>query len=54
MKEIRLYELTGKQVRSISCNSSIQELDISTLSPGLYFLDAISDQRTFRKRFVKN
>ena len=54
LKEIRLYELTGKQVRSISCNSSIQELDISTLSPGLYFLDAISDQRTFRKRFVKN
>lgn len=54
IQEISIFNLTGKQICTISCNTSKQEIDISTLSPGLYFLDVISDQRTFRKRFVKN
>ncbi|MBK8585629.1 MAG: T9SS type A sorting domain-containing protein [Bacteroidetes bacterium] len=54
LQKITVYDLTGKLVQTFSCNTSSQELDISTLSPGLYFLDVISDQRTFRKRFVKN
>jgi len=54
IQKITIYDLTGKQIRTISCNTSKQEIDISTLSPGLYFLDAICDQLTFRKRFIKN
>ncbi len=54
IQKISIYDLTGKLIKTISTNTSKQELDISTLSPGLYFLDAVSDQRTFRKRFVKN
>jgi hypothetical protein len=54
IQKISIYDLAGKMIKTISCQSSKQEIDISMLSPGLYFLDAISDQRTFRKRFVKN
>lgn len=54
IQNISIYDLTGKLVKAFSINTSNQELDISTLSPGLYFLDVVSDQRTFRKRFVKN
>ena len=54
IQKTSIYNLTGKLIKSIPCNTPKQELDISTLSPGLYFLDVVSDQRTFRKRFVKN
>ncbi|MBK6988036.1 MAG: T9SS type A sorting domain-containing protein [Bacteroidetes bacterium] len=54
IQKISICNLTGKLIKTISCNNSNLEIDVSNLSPGIYFLNGTSDQGTFRKRFVKN
>lgn len=53
IQEIVIYDLTGKLVQKISTNIAQLEIDISNLTCGLYFLSGLSEERTFRKRFVK-
>ncbi len=54
IQRIEITDLSGKLVKTLSCNNSKLEIDISNLSSGIYFLNGISDQRVFRKKFVKN
>ena len=54
IQKFSIWDLTGKLIKTISCNNSKLEIDVSNLSPGIYFLNGTSDQGTFRKRFVKN
>ncbi len=54
IQNVSIYDLSGKQLNSISIKSSTLEIDVSTLAHGLYFLNGFSDQGIFRKRFVKN
>ncbi|MBK8585136.1 MAG: T9SS type A sorting domain-containing protein [Bacteroidetes bacterium] len=54
IQKFSIWDLTGKLIKTISCNNSKVEIDVSTLAPGIYFLTGTSDQGAFRKRFVKN
>lgn len=54
IQEIHISDLTGKLIVTVGSNGKIQEVDISMLPSGLYFLDAICDKQIVRTRFVKN
>ncbi len=53
-QKIAILDPTGKLVREIYCGNSRTEIDVSVLPKGLYFVNGLSHERMFRKRFVKN
>lgn len=42
IKEINIFSTRGEKVKTFKARSKKQELDISTLTPGLYFLEVLS------------
>lgn len=53
-----IWDLTGKmihsqEVQSSTCNKT-EEIDISTIGPGVYILRLDADEQVFVKRFVRN
>ena len=55
LESIRIYDITGKQIKTISYEtfSQTQFLDIADLSSGMYVLEITSDKNTVTKKFVK-
>ena len=54
IENIYIKDVSGKLSKSISCFTSKIEIDISSLTSGIYFIEATSEQGIFRKKFVKN
>lgn len=56
--DLNIFDMTGKLVRkfqTMAVDSGIdQQIDISTLSNGTYFINGVIDNKEFVKKFVKN
>ena len=50
---IRIVDITGQPVKSLQINSKAPKLDISSLKPGVYFLQAEKPGEKMLLRFVK-
>ncbi|MCX7996118.1 MAG: T9SS type A sorting domain-containing protein, partial [candidate division WOR-3 bacterium] len=54
---VSLFDVTGSAVYSITVNSpagkSIKEIDVSCLSPGVYFIKIAVDGLIYREKFIK-
>jgi predicted extracellular nuclease len=55
LKEVKLYDISGKMIylQTIKDNNSIQKMDISTLSNGVYFVEIISEKAVATKKIIK-
>ncbi|NLJ82609.1 MAG: T9SS type A sorting domain-containing protein, partial [Bacteroidales bacterium] len=53
IKEIMIYDLTGKQIKHFNINDSKTTLNINDLSKGFYFFHIQTHQGVTVKRFVK-
>lgn len=53
-KEINIYDMMGKQIQTISNNFKQPQtkIDISSLKPGIYFIELISSEQSFRRKFL--
>ncbi|MEA3445120.1 MAG: T9SS type A sorting domain-containing protein, partial [Bacteroidota bacterium] len=52
IKSIEIYNQTGQLLRKINSNNSREQVDISALPPGNYFIRAISRDDVFVREFV--
>ncbi|MCB0740879.1 MAG: T9SS type A sorting domain-containing protein, partial [Chitinophagaceae bacterium] len=53
-KNIKIFNIQGQLVKNVIVSSRIQEIDISHLQPGMYFLAAKKDDgESMRQRFIK-
>ena len=52
-KELFISDMMGRQVMKKIINSKIQQIDISKLQPGIYFLKAIKDDESLVQKFIK-
>ncbi len=50
---IRFYDLTGKDVRKVSMESSSETIDISDLAPGIYLFRIQENSQEISGRFIK-
>jgi hypothetical protein len=56
VEQIKITDVTGREVSSNklqASNTKPQTLDVSELSPGIYFITVNSGKRTFTSKFVK-
>lgn len=51
VKEIKLFDNTGKIVKTVSKSNTI---DLSNFATGIYFLQIITDKESFVKKIIKN
>jgi len=51
--ECRIMNVTGQEVFQSSINNQQSSIDISSLSPGIYFLTLSNGEQTVSKKFVK-
>ena len=49
-----IYDVTGKIVNTSNLKKLVNELDISTLENGIYFIQLKSDNASITKRFIKH
>jgi hypothetical protein len=54
IQRINVKDVSGKLIKSNSCYAAKIEIDIAAFASGIYFIEAISEQGTYRKKFVKN
>lgn len=54
IKEVKIYTSSGKLVmqRQFSSNSSVEQMDVSSLSPGVYFVEISNGQHTETHKLV--
>jgi hypothetical protein len=52
-KKIYICNYLGQTIKAVMCTSKLQQLDISGLSPGLYFIKMEGTQTSSTKKFVK-
>lgn len=52
-KQIRITNVQGQAVMQVPVNSKIVKLDISRLTPGLYFLMTQKEDATIKQKFIK-
>ncbi len=52
--EYTLHDVNGKTLKTWSTNDAEQSVDLSSLSPGLYYLSSASEERREIKRIIKN
>ncbi|MBN8642926.1 MAG: T9SS type A sorting domain-containing protein [Flavobacteriales bacterium] len=52
IKEIIVFDMSGKKVTIVS--SSINSIDISSLSQGLYTISIVGENETYSSKFIKN
>lgn len=52
-KEIIIMDMTGKLMMKKNITASVQQIDISRLSPGVYFIRAEKDNENILKKFIK-
>jgi PKD repeat protein len=50
---IRLYDLTGKHVKSVKMAYSLETVDISDFAPGIYLFRVVSNDRDISGTFIK-
>jgi hypothetical protein len=50
---IRIFDITGQPVMNLKINSKASKLDISSLKPGIYFLQAEKPGEKMMLRFIK-
>ncbi|OQA85766.1 MAG: Ycf48-like protein precursor [Bacteroidetes bacterium ADurb.Bin234] len=53
IKEIRMYNIVGKEVKNFMVYNTEIILDVSDLQKGIYFIKIISDQGSITKKIVK-
>ena len=53
IKEIRIYDIVGKEVGKYTINNNNAEIQVSNLCPGVYFIAVKTETGTLTKRFVK-
>jgi hypothetical protein len=53
IKEIILYDLTGKQIKHLLINEINASIDISELHKGMYFIQIKTEKREVKKKFIK-
>ncbi len=51
--EVKLFDLTGKLLKSINITSAKNEIDVKNLSAGMYLLKMNADGKTGLQRFIK-
>ena len=54
IQKLNIKEVSGKLIKSNSCYAAKFEIDITALASGIYVIEAITEQGTLRKKFVKN
>ena len=52
-REMQILDISGKIVLNKIINSKIQKIDVSRLSPGIYFIRAEKEEEKFHAKFVK-
>ncbi|MFC2151305.1 M1 family aminopeptidase [Bacteroidota bacterium] len=52
-KQILIFDLNGRLIKSISSNDSSVPIDVSALSKGFYFIKGISDNKSYTYKFIK-
>lgn len=52
-REMQILDISGKTVMTRIINSEIQKIDVSRLSPGVYFIRAEKEVEKFHAKFVK-
>lgn len=53
VKEIRVYDVYGKLLQTISVNENPTRIDVSALAKGMYFVRVVSDKGIVNKSFIK-
>lgn len=53
VKEIRVYDVYGKLLQTISVNENPTRIDVSALANGMYFVRVVSDKGIANKSFIK-
>ncbi|HPX58952.1 MAG TPA: T9SS type A sorting domain-containing protein, partial [Bacteroidales bacterium] len=53
IKEIILYDLTGKQIKHLLINEINASIDISDLYKGMYFIQIKTEKGEVKKKFIK-
>ncbi|WP_295336713.1 S8 family serine peptidase [Flavobacterium sp.] len=54
LKDIVVYDVSGKKILTKESNLSSNQIDVSGLSSGIYFVTFNTDNATLTKKFVKN
>lgn len=49
-REVKIFSSFGKEVKSVRVENSTEQLDVSSLHPGLYYLSWISDHGVLRSK----
>jgi len=52
--EISIYNLMGDKIMSTISNETQIRLDVSYLTSGMYFLEVVTDGKTFREKFTRS
>ena len=50
---VKLYNTIGEVLKFKSINSNQSSLDISTINPGIYFIEVTSNEEVITKKFIK-
>ena len=51
--DIQLFDMTGRLLKTTEKESEITSIDVSDLTPGVYFIHFVSESGCFTKKFVK-
>ena len=54
VREITVYDLTGRTMMTVNVNSPLQTINISSIPAGIYLLRTVTDNGVKTARFVKN
>lgn len=54
LKSVVVTDVSGKRIFSNNSDLSVNQIDVSDLSSGIYFVTFSSEQGSFTKKFVKN
>jgi hypothetical protein len=52
--EVKVFDLSGKMVRNMQVQQSVQQIDLSDLQNGIYFVQATNNEKTYSAKIVIN
>lgn len=52
-KKLQIFDASGRLVMNKFISSKIEVIDISRLSPGIYYMDAWKEEEKVRAKFIK-
>ena len=50
----RIFDLTGRQVKTVQEQNQLFQINISDLDSGIYYLDYRNQENSYQKKFIKN